>query len=242
MRVRVLIVAMALVSASVAAHDGAVRVPVKKGVKPTFNIVESRVQVNGGELMFTQTLAGVPGKDKPVAKGKLGGSLVYSYVWPTSLDSSVVGFDKEQGILALAATIHPDFDDTPLYDESRDGDKKNDGALWHSHWVVLVKDEQCGKDGMKVRDIPKDATPRLPPTWPGLPILIDSPGYAPRFDGRTVVIRVPLKDLGVPDDFQFDGVTSSLQVNANVHAPLLCINQIFDVASGNLSLPGKLSR
>src|SRR5687768_11077182 len=103
MQVRVLALAVAFVVAPVAAHDGAVRAPIKNSVKSTFNIVESRVQVNGGELLFTQTLAEAPGKDKPTATGRLAGSLVYSYVWPTSLDSSAVGFEREQGILALAA-------------------------------------------------------------------------------------------------------------------------------------------
>jgi hypothetical protein len=231
---------LSLVSAH--AHDGAVHSKAKSNVSPAFNIVESRVTVEGGEAVFSQKLAGVAGKDKPAAINKLAGSPVYSYVWPTSLDSSTVGFDKEQGILALAVTIHPDFDDTPLYDENRDRDPKNDGGTWHSHWVVLVKDEQCGKDGMKVRDIPKGATPTLPKTWPGLPILLDSPGYTPRFEGKSVTVRVPFKDIGAPEGFSFDGVTSSLQVNANVHDPLLCIKNVFDVASGDLSLPGKAVR
>ncbi len=38
----------------------------------------------------------------------------------------------------------------------------------------------------------------------------------------------------------YDGVTSALRVNANVHAPLLCVTDIFDVASGKLTLPGKI--
>jgi len=242
MHARFCVSLLVLVSAPIAAHDGAVRSPLKQSIPVAFDVVESRVQVDGGELVFTQALSGRAGREHPRSIGKLGGSLVYSYVWPTSLDSSAVGFEKEQGILALAATIHPDFDDTPLFDESRDGNKDNDGGTWHSHWVVLVKDEECGKDGMKVRDIPKDTKPKLPATWPGLPILIDSPGYGPRFEAKSVTIRVPLKDLGMPADFRYDGVTSSLQVNANVHAPLLCINRVFDVASGDLSLPGKLVR
>jgi len=56
-----------------------------------------------------------------------------------------------------------------------------------------------------------------------------------------VQVRLPLRDIGAPSDFRFDGVTSSLQVNASVHDPLLCINRVFDVASGDLSLPGSVS-
>jgi hypothetical protein len=36
-------------------------------------------------------------------------------------------------------------------------------------------------------------------------------------------------------------VTAALRVNANVHSPLLCVTNVFDVASGDLSLPGKLN-
>jgi hypothetical protein len=43
---------------------------------------------------------------------------------------------RKSGILALAVTAHPDFDDTPLFDENADGDPANDGKSWHSHWVV----------------------------------------------------------------------------------------------------------
>ena len=35
---------------------------------------------------------------------------------------------------------------------------------------------------------------------------------------------------------------NTLRVNANVHAPLLCVADVFDVASGNLSLPGKVNK
>ncbi len=65
---------------------------------------------------------------------------VDAHVWPTKLDPSVVGFACGSGILALAITAHPDFDDTPLFDENGDGDPNNDGADWHSHWAVLVED------------------------------------------------------------------------------------------------------
>ena len=35
-------------------------------------------------------------------------------------------------------------------------------------------------------------------------------------------------------------VTAGLKVNGNLHAPLLCVDNVFKVASGNLSLPGKV--
>ena len=38
----------------------------------------------------------------------------------------------------------------------------------------------------------------------------------------------------------FDGVMAGLRVNADLHAPLLCVVNVFDVASGDLSLPGRV--
>ena len=78
-------------------------------------------------------MADVAGSVKPVLLGQLAGAKVESYIWPTSLDSSVVGFDKKSGILSLAITAHPDFDDTPVYDENQDGDPAMEVADWHSH-------------------------------------------------------------------------------------------------------------
>ncbi len=223
------------------AHDPIKASPSAK-VAPAFDLVRTEVRVEGDTLVFAHATSGMPGALVPDRNGKLAGATVYSYVWPTSLDSAAVGFAPAQGILALAAAIHPDFDDTPLDDENGDGNPKNDGMAWHSHWVVLVKDATCGPAGLKVKDIPKGATPKLPRTWPGLPLLIDSPGYRPGFGTGTVEIRVPLKDIGAPKDFKYDGVTAGLRVNANVHDPLLCVENVFKVASGDLSLPGQVKR
>lgn len=205
-----------------------------------FDIVRTQITRVGRDLVFEMAVSGRAGASRPAASGQLAGSSVYSYVWPTSLNSGLVGFDNDQGILAFAVTAHPDFDDTPMYDENGDGNKANDGNLWHSHWVVLVPDEACGPGALKVRDIPQGTTPRLPATWPGLPILIDSPGYAPRMAGARVSVRVPAATLGNTNGVRFDGVTAGLRVNASVHSPLLCVANVFDVASGDLSLPGRV--
>lgn len=203
-----------------------------------FDVVETTVQRQGTMLVFSETVVGAAGNTRPTPSGQLAGSTVFSYVWPTSLDPASVGFEAKSGILALAATAHPDFDDTPRYDENGDGDPKNDGLLWHSHWVVLVKDDACGAGALKVRDIESGATPRLPSTWPGLPLYIDSPGYEPQINTRTIRVSVPLRDVGFPEAFQFDGVTAALRVNASVHNPLLCVVDVFDIASRTLTLPG----
>ncbi|GEM44717.1 hypothetical protein [Deinococcus cellulosilyticus] len=207
-----------------------------------FDLVNTRVTNSGTQLVFQIDVSDRAGRLKPTRAGKLAGSSVYSYVWPTTLNSSTVGFEADQGVLALAVTSHPDFDDTPLFDEDGDSKVDNDGGLWHSHWVVLVPDDACGKGNLKVKDIPEGAKPRLPATWPGLPILIDSPGYEPVISSKTVTVKVPLKELGFKTDFQFDGVTAGLRVNESVHNPLLCVVDVFDVASGNLSLPGKIGK
>jgi hypothetical protein len=212
------------------------------GDKPDFDIVETIIAAKGDTVTFVMKVSGKAGATSPAATGKLEGSDVYSYVWPTSLNSSAVGFEPDQGILAFAVVAHPDFDDTPEADENGDGDKKNDGGVWHSHWVVLVKDNACGPGGLKVQDIPQGAKPALPKTWPGLPLLIDSPGYVPAMDGSEVSVSVPAAALGDISGMRFDGVTSGLRVNASMHAPLLCVAAVFDIASGDLSLPGTIAK
>ena len=96
-----------------------------------FDIIKAGATTDGRLMTFIMEVAGQAGSSKPVAIGQLAGAKVESYVWPTSLDPAVVGFDPGSGILSLAITAHPDFDDTPLYDEDRDGDPANDGAEWH---------------------------------------------------------------------------------------------------------------
>ncbi len=206
-----------------------------------FDILAAHVHRKGRVVTFHMTTNGIAGSEKPTPAGSLGGAPVLSYVWPTSLDPSAVGFEGKTGILALAATSHPDFDDTPFIDENGDGDLTNDGEQWHSHWVVLTPNEACGKNALSVRDIPDGQTPKMPATWPGLPLFIDSPGFSPVFDGPEIAINVAFADNNVLDNLSYDGVTAALRVNANVHSPLLCVTNVFDVASGDLSLPGKLN-
>jgi len=223
-------------------HQGGIASKAGKSAKAPFDIVHTRISTQGNTTVFHMAVAGKAGATRPAKSGKLAGSSVFSYVWPTSLDPSVVGFEPKAGILAFAVTSHPDFDDTPLFDENGDGNPANDGNVWHSHWVVLQPDAACGKDALKVVDIPEGARPRLPKTWPGLPILIDSPGWSPVFKNETVEVRVPFDDIGVVEAGAFDGVTAALRVNASVHNPLLCVVDVFKVASGDLSLPGKVNR
>ena len=211
-------------------------------ITPSFDIVHAKVTTQNNIATFHMSVAGRAGDSKPVPMGKLAGSDVFSYVWPTSLNSSVVGFEDSAGILALAVTAHPDFDDTPLYDENGDNDLGNDGNVWHSHWVILQPNEQCGKGALGVVDIPDGSTPKLPITWPGLPILLDSPGWTPIFDADTVEVKVAFDHSIDIAATNYDGVTAGLRVNQSVHAPLLCVVDVMDIASGDLSLPGKVNQ
>ena len=227
---RLTLLATALTLTGVAHAHG---VDAKPGnAKPAFDIVNTDIQVDTAKnwLVFSMKVSGKAGSVKPARTGKFAGSSVFSYVWPTKIDPAEVGFDAGAGILALAVTSHPDFDDVPVFNIK--------GADWHTHWVVLVQDETCGKGALKVKDIPEGSKPRLPKTWPGVPILIDSPGYPPAFAGGTVSVRVPFTDVSVFKGAAFDGVTAGLRINASAHQPLLCVVNVWDVASGDLSQPG----
>lgn len=222
-----------------AKHADGIQSQAKPAVRADFDIVHTTVSTDGNVATFHMAVSGKAGNSKPAATGKLAGSSVFSYVWPTTIDPYEVGFEHGAGILALAVTAHPDFDDTPLYDENGDGRRDNDGNLWHSHWVVLKPTEACGPGALGVVDIPAGQKPRVPKTWPGLPLLLDSPGWSPTLDAGSVEVKVPFDDIGIVTAGSFDGVTAGLRVNASVHAPLLCVVDVFKVASGDLSLPGK---
>jgi hypothetical protein len=243
----VLLIPFLLAASLVQAHDGkphagGIRPAADASVAANFDIVHARISTEKNVATFHMAVSGKAGATRPAKTGKLAGSDVFSYVWPTTIDPYEVGFERKSGILAMAVTAHPDFDDTPLYDENGDGDLANDGDLWHSHWVVLQPNDACGAGHLGVVDIPDGAKPRLPKTWPGFPMLLDSPGWSPTLASDVVEVRVPFDDIGVVTAGSFDGVTAGLRVNASVHAPLLCVVDVFKIASGDLSLPGKPNR
>ncbi|MCB1378978.1 MAG: hypothetical protein KDK89_11510 [Alphaproteobacteria bacterium] len=196
------------------------------------DILRTSVTMAGDTVHFSMKVAGTAGEAKPAAIGRFAGAGVHAYVWPTSLNSADVGFDHDQGIVALAVTYHPDFDD------GANGGKN--ATVWHPHWVVLAKDAACGA-GLKVVDIPEGTKPSLPATWPGVPLLIDSPIYQTGLSGQSVEVEVPLSAVGALASASYDGVTAGLRINADLHAPLLCVTDVFKVASGDLSLPGKVT-
>lgn len=205
-------------------------------------IVEARVyEVPELEvLVFEQTVRGRAGATVPSARGRMDGAPVLGYVFPTSLAPEDVGFAPGEGVVALAATSHPDFDDTPLWDEGMTGDYGDDGAIFHSHWVVLVPDDRV-PGGLSVKDA-RSVESELPPTNPGMPMYLDSPGFNVVLDGGTLRIVVPLFRVSGRRDFAFDAVTAYMEVNTSDGTrPMLGVYEVYQVLSGDLSLPGRVT-
>jgi hypothetical protein len=192
-------------------------------------------------LVFEQRVRGVAGGTVPSAAGRLDGAPVLGYVFPTTLEPTDVGFAATEGIVALAATAHPDFDDTPLWDENNDRTYDNDGVVFHSHWVVLVPDDRV-PGGLAAKSIPEgEIAASLPPTNPGMPILLDSPGFSVVLQGDALRILVPSQRVGHKTDFQFDAVTAYMQVSTAEDRPMLGVYQVYSVLSGELTLPYRVS-
>ncbi len=186
---------------------------------------------------------GQAGATVPTAIGQLHGAPVLGYVFPTTLKPTDVGFNATEGIVALALTSHPDFDDTPLWDENNDQRFDNDGVVWHPHWVVLVQDDRVA-GGLAVKQFTKgDASVQLPPTNPGMPMYMDSPGFPVTTQGNSIRVVVPNYRMNHNTSFQYDGVAAYMQVNTEDSGrPMLGVYQVYSVASGNLSLPYKVAR
>lgn len=189
-------------------------------------------------LVFTISVNGKAGKSVPSSAGQLDGAPVLGYVFPTNLKSVDVGFSETDGIVALALTSHPDFDDTPLWDENYDRNYANDGIIWHPHWVVLTEDKRvAGGLAVKQFDPEKDKV-TLPPTNPGMPMYMDSPGFHVITKGNQIKVVVPTYRVSGKTDFNFDSVAAYMQVNTSKEdLPMLGVYAVYSVASGDLSLP-----
>ena len=164
-----------------------------------------------------------------------------AYVFPTTLSPTAVGFGDVEGTLALVATSHPDFDDTPLWDENGDANTDNDGVVYHSHWVVLQSDDRV-PGGLAVRGIEEGSNPTMPATHPDMPLYLDSPGHSIVLDGNTLKVLVPALRVSGNTQFQYDAVTAYLEVNTSDEGrPILGVYQAYSVLSGDLSLPYSVS-
>lgn len=194
-------------------------------------------------LVFEQQVAGTAGATTPKARGQMDGAPVLGYVFPTNLSPTDVGFGDTEGIVALAVTSHPDFDDTPLWDENLDRNYENDGVIFHTHWVVLTEDDRV-PGGLAVKEFrTEDASVVLPPTNPGLPMYMDSPGHAVVLRGNALRVLVPATRVNNRLDFNFDAVTAYMEVNTSDDArPMLGVYEVYDVLSGDLSLPYGVAR
>lgn len=191
-----------------------------------------------GITIWEIDVKGTAGKTKPTKMGQLDGAHVLGYVFPTSLKPTDVGFGKTDGIVALALTSHPDFDDTPLWDENNDSIFDNDGHVWHPHWVILTKDKRVA-GGLSVKQFKKaDKTVILPPTNPGMPMYMDSPGYPVTTKQSTITVVVPNYRMNNQTNFKYDGVTAFMKVNTSKeYLPMLGVYEVYSVASIDLSLP-----
>lgn len=194
-----------------------------------------------GLTVWEIEVEGRAGETTPTPVGQLDGAPVLGYVFPTSLKPTDVGFGETEGIVALALTSHPDFDDTPLWDENADRVFDNDGIIWHPHWVVLTQDDRVA-GGLSVKQFDKanDAVV-LPPTNPGMPMYMDSPGFPVRTQDNTIRVVVPEYRMNGKTDFSFDAVSCYMQVNTSkADKPMLGVYEVYGVASGDLSLPYKV--
>ena len=214
------------------------------GSSPDFKIKQTSVQLikELDLLIFEVKVIGQAGNALPSPFGQMDGAPVLGYVFPTSLLPQEVGFSETAGIVALALTSHPDFDDTPLWDENKDRNYNNDGVIWHPHWVVLTEDKRV-EGGLAVKQFtPGDSTVVLPPTNPGMPMYMDSPGYPVVTQGHSIKVLVPGYRIG-NTDFTFDAVTAYMQVNASdKNRPMLGVYKVYSVASGDLSLPYRVQK
>lgn len=212
-----------------------------------FKIKSTSVKHNKdlGVTIWEIKVDGLAGNTTPKPVGQLNGAPVLGYVFPTTLKPTDVGFNQTEGIIALALTSHPDFDDSPLWDENTDGKFDNDGIVWHPHWVILVEDKRVA-GGLAVKEFKKDdITVVLPKTAPNMPMYMDSPGFNVTTKGNTIKVVVPDYRMNNKTDFKFDAVTCFMEVNtgdSGKHSesgakPMLGVYKVYSIASGNLSLP-----
>ena len=109
---------------------------------------------------------------------------------------------------------------------------------------MVLKEDKCVEGGLAVKQFdPKDTTVVLPPTNPGMPMYMDSPGCQVITKGNKIRVVVPDYRMNNKKDFSYDGVAAFMQVNTGGdggNKPMLGVYKVYSVASGNLSLPYKV--
>lgn len=191
-----------------------------------------------GQLEFEIRVQGKAGISISKPAGQMDGAPIDAYVFVTTLKPEDVGFSSTKGIVALALTAHPDFDDTPLFDENGDGDYANDKVHWHPHWVVLVEDKRV-PGGFSVKQFDQnDKSVKLPPTNPGMPAYFDSPGFQVVTSGNAIRVVVPDFRVKFKSNFKFDALSAYLQVNTSkTDKPLIGVYKVYTILSKKLTLP-----
>ena len=110
--------------------------------------------------------------------------------------------------------------------------------VWHSHWVVLTSDDRVD-GGLSVLQFEEgDPNVVLPPTNPGMPMYMDSPGFNVITQGDKITVVIPSFRMNNQTSFNFDAVTAYMEVNTEKpNYPMLGVYAVYSVASGDLSLP-----
>lgn len=189
-------------------------------------------------FVLSMAITGAAGTLEPTLAGDVNGAPVLGYVFPTTISPSAIGFADIDGTVALAVTSHPDFDDTPLWDEDMDANFENDGGFFHVHWAVLTPDD-ASPGGLSVPSQPDMS--KLPPTAP-MPMYLDSPGYHAFVRDGAVHVVVPAWHLRGVDAFNYDALTTAMRVDLSGAGPVLRVEEVFEVLSGDLSLPFSVER
>ena len=74
-------------------------------------------------------------------------------------------------------------------------------------------------------------------------MFLDSPGFTAVLKGSVLRVPVPLQRVANRTDFSFDAVTAYMEVNTSDDSrPLLGVYVVYDVLSGDLSLPYHVTR
>ncbi len=142
-----------------------------KAVNASFDIVHTRISTEGNLAIFHMAVSGKAGASRPSKSGKLAGSSVFSYVWPTSLDSSVAGFEQKAGILAFAELIQ--------------------WVLIHWKWLTL------GTDGVPVPSAVTAAVPAGEAAAGAIPSQqVPAPVSAVKTEVRTDVLAAEVSSQG----------------------------------------------
>jgi hypothetical protein len=103
---------------------------------------------------------------------------------------------------------------------------------------VLVPDDRAPGNLAVKEVVDADPVAVLPPTGPGMPLYLDSPGFDVLLDEQTLRVIVPASRIAAEPDFTYDAATAYLEVNmSDPNRPVLGVYEIYSLLSGDLSLP-----